>query len=567
MKRIAIFLIAALAGAGIGRAAFHAGTAPEVSLSKYVPAGPLLYLEAKDFSSLLNGWNSSTQKAAWIQSDNYEVFSRSRLFLRLKGAGEQFAVAAGMPPDGDFLSQIAGERSALAVYDIGKLQFIYITYLPSVRSMQTRLWRTRAKFEPRNVDGLDFYFRRDPESQREVAFAVSGDYLLLATREDLIAGALQLISGKQGRTIENDSWWAESAAAAGPSGDLRMVLDLKDLVPNGYFRTYWVQQNITDLSQYSSAVSDLFRSNKEYREERVLIRKKEPAHVTTAEGMAAVADLARLIPDGSGVYESVANPTGDSCFALLETKLLKPNSGPAPVSQFAPQVVLTSGEQDGGADLETRIDQAPAVSNSSHAGSDLKDLLNKNPVLASLQLRSSQKDQAGVFVRLRSAVVLAAASDWDEAAVKSAIAAFVKPELTASQLGVGWAQKGRYEEFDGLWPIAVSIRGNYLIVSDDSAMMESVLANFSKKSDHKPLELYAGFDHEQERANFANFMGRVDPPDGSPVKTSDEERQPRFFSGNIASLSSTLADVALERVEVRSDAEKVRQTVTYEWSR
>jgi hypothetical protein len=128
-------------------------------------------------------------------------------------------------------------------------------------------------------------------------------------------------------------------------------------------------------------------------------------------------------------------------------------------------------------------------------------------------------------------------------------------------------QKARYQEFDGLWPIAVSVRGNYLIVSDDSAMMESVLANFGKKSDHKPVELYAGFNHEHERGNFATFMGWVDSPDGSPVKGNGEERQPQFFSGNVASLSSTLADVAVERVEVRSDAEKVRQTVTYEWSR
>ena len=567
MKRGAFLLLVALVCAGIGRAAFRAGAAPEAALSKYVPAGALLYLEAKDFSSLLNDWNSSAQKKAWIQSDNYQVFSRSRLFLRLKGAGEQFAVAAGLPPDMDFLSQIAGEHSALAIYDIGKLQFLYVTYLPSARSMPAKLSQVRARFELRNAGGKDFYLRRDPESQREVAFAVSGDYLLLATREDLLAGALQLMSGKQGRTVESDSWWTESTAVAGPSGDLRMVLDLKDLVPNGYFRTYWVQQNITDLSQYSSAVSDLFRSNKEYREERVLIRKKEPDHVTTAGSMAAVADLARLIPDGTGVYEGVANPTGDSCFALLKTKLLEPHLGPTPVSQFAPQVVLTSGEQDGGVDLETRIDQAPATSSSGQVGSDLKDLLNKTPILASLKLQSSQKNQAGVFVRLRSAVVLVAASDWDEAAVKSAIVAFVKPELTASELGVGWAQKGRYQEFDGLWPMAVSVRGNYLIVSDDSAVMESVLANFSKKSDHKPLELYAGFDHEQERGHFATLMGRVDTPDGSPVKVNGEERQPQFFSGNVASLSSTFADVTVEHVEVRSDAEKVRQAVTYEWSK
>jgi hypothetical protein len=245
-----------------------------VPLSKFVPAGPLLYLEAQDFSSLLSDWISSPQKKQWIKSDNYEVFSRSRLFLRLQGACEQFAAAAGFPPDMDFFAQIAGQRGAVAIYDIGKLEFLYITYFPSAKSMQSSLYQTRAKFEPRNAGGVDFYVRRDPQSQREVAFAISSDYLLLATREDLMAGALQLMSGKQDRTVENESWWTQSTAAAGHPGDLRMVLNLQTLVPNGYFRTYWVQQNITDLSQYSAAVSDLFRSDKEYREERVLIRKK-----------------------------------------------------------------------------------------------------------------------------------------------------------------------------------------------------------------------------------------------------------------------------------------------------
>ena len=282
-KRILIVICIALGCAGIGWAGFRAVAPPDAALSKFIPAGPLLYLEAKDFSSLLSEWNSSPQRRQWLKSDSYEVFSRSRLFLRLKGAGEQFASAAGLPADLDFFPQVAGQRSALALYDIGKLQFLYITYLPSARSMQTPLYQTRSKFEPRNAGGVNFYVRRDPDSEREVAFAVAGDYLLLATREDLLAGALQLMAGKQDRTVESDSWWNQSTSAAAQVGDLRMVLDLQNLVPNGYFRTYWVQQNITDLSQYSATVSDLFRSGKDYREERVLIRKKESDHAASVE--------------------------------------------------------------------------------------------------------------------------------------------------------------------------------------------------------------------------------------------------------------------------------------------
>jgi len=566
MKRIATVFFIALACAGIGWAAYRAAAPAKAPLSKYVPAGPLLYLEAKDFSSLLSDWNSSPQKQHWIQSDSYEVFSRSRLFLRLKGASDQFAAAAGLPPDMNFLNQVSGEHSVLAVYDIGNLQFLYIAYLPSAKAMETTLWQTRAKFEPRSAGGVNFFLRRDPESKREVAFAISGDYLLLATREDLMAGALQLMSGQQDRTVESEQWWAQSTGAAGQAGDLRMVLDLEKLVPNGYFRTYWVQQNITDLSQYSAAVADLFRSSRQYREERVLIKKKEPEEAASAEGLAAAAELTRLVPDDAGLYVAAANPAADSCFALLETKLLAPHLGPQPASQMAPQVQLTSGEQGGGSDLETRIDQAPAERPSTQSTSVLQELLNKTPILASLQVQSTGRDKAGVFVRTHSAVILVAASDWNESSVQSALTEFVRPGLTASQLGVGWQQKSGYQELDGLWPLSASVRGKYLLVSDEPTLLEAVLSNFSRKSDRKPGQLLAGFNHQQERNNFTRFAGLVDRPNVAMPNSTGSEREPQFFSGNMGSLSSTLAAVSAEKIEVRGDAGKVRQTVTYEWS-
>lgn len=563
MKRLLIVLVVALICAA-GTAAFRTASPDETSLSRFVPAGALLYLEAKDFSALLGDWNSSPQKHQWVQSDNYEVFSRSRLFLRLKGAGDQFAAAAGLPADMGFLTQVAGGRSAFAVYDIGKLQFLYITYLPSARSLQTNLWQTRSKFETRNSGGVDFYLRRDPESQREVAFAVSGDYLLLATREDLMAGALQLISGQQQRTVESESWFAQSTTAAGQAGDLRMVLDLRSLVPNGYFRTYWVQQNITDLSQYSAAVSDLFQSSQEYREERVLIRKKEPENAPSPEALEAASDLSRLVPGTGGLYVASANPSASECFDLLATRILAPHSGPAPASEFAPQVQLTSGEQGSSADLETRIDQAPVVTPAaSESGAELKTLIEKSPVLAALQVQSTSRDRAGVFVRTHSVVVLAATTDWRESAVEAALTEFVSPSVTAGNLGVAWSQQSGYRQLDGLWPIAISVRGKYLIVSDDGTLMESVLANFDRAAQRKPLEYFAGFNHQRERANFAQFASLIDRPSAA---TGGGEREPQFFSGNMASLSATLADVSSEHIEIRNDGGMVRQTVTYEWS-
>src|SRR6266850_387998 len=148
MKRAAILLLVSIASIGASWAAFQALAPDEPPLSRYIPVGSLLYLQARDFSALVGDWNASPQKASWVKSKNYEVYSRSRLFLRLQGAGEQFAAAASLPPDMNFLTQVAGTQSALALYDIGKLEFLYITKLPSAGSMQSALWQTRTSSWP-----------------------------------------------------------------------------------------------------------------------------------------------------------------------------------------------------------------------------------------------------------------------------------------------------------------------------------------------------------------------------------------------------------------------------------
>jgi hypothetical protein len=569
MKRAAILLLVSIASIGASWAAFQA-LAPEAPpLSRYVPAGSLLYLQARDFSALVGDWNASPQKAGWVKSKNYEVYSRSRLFLRLQGAGEQFAAAAGLPPDMNFLTQVAGTQSALALYDIGKLEFLYVTKLPSASSMQSALWQTRAKFETRNVANVAFYVRRDPESGREVAFAVDGDYLMLATREDLLAGALQLMAGSKDRTIEAEQWWSQSVAAAGAAGDLRMVLNLEKIVPSPYFRSYWMQRNVTDMKQYSAAVSDLFRSNKEYREERVLLKKTATAADATAgDGAIAVADLVRLAPADSGIYEAKAAPSPEDCLAVLETKILAPRRGPAVAQQTAPDVQLSSGVTGGSSDLETRIDQAPLKSSvSSDASTPLKDAFQKTQVRAVLQVQATERDKDGVFVRIHSGVAFVAASDWQETSVRSALADFLRPSLTTASFGLQWQPKSGYQELDGLWNFAVAIRGKYLLVSDDSSIMKNMLANMNQKPAQKPAVLLASFHHARERENFARLTGLLDRTNANAGGGPGAEGYPQFFSDNLASFSAALAGVSTQTVVVRDANDKLLQTVTYEWSR
>jgi hypothetical protein len=228
---------------------------------------------------------------------------------------------------------------------------------------------------------------------------------------------------------------------------------------------------------------------------------------------------------------------------------------------------LTSGETGSSSDLETRIDQAPAQHKSDDDGTvALKTLLQKSQVNAVLHIQSTERDTAGVFVKIHSVVALSASSDWDETAARTALTTFIRPSLTASQLGMGWKQTNDNYELDGLHPLLAAVRGKYLIIADDAALISGVLANVNRKSDLKPAVFVAEFDHKRERDNFARLVTLVDRPDMNPSGIPGRERQPQFLSENIASLSATLAAVASEKIVVRDAGDKVLQTVTYQWS-
>jgi hypothetical protein len=564
MKRLLFLPALCAAILGVSWGAYRAALPAEPELSRFVPSGPLLYLQARNFSSLLSDWDSSEEKRTWVKSKNYDQFSNSRLLLRLKDAGTEFSSAAGVPADAKLLQQVAGKQTVFALYDIGKLQFLYLTRASSSDFSGSTLWQTRAKFESRSAGGVNFYYRKDPDSEREVAFATTGDYVLLATRLDLMAGALELIAQGKEHSIEEDAWWLRATSASGAPGDVRMILNLEKIVPSPYFRSYWVPQNVTEMKQYSSAISDLTRTGGEYREERNLFRKTPTLPSGAAgTGASAVADLLRLAPQDGGFYAATADPTPGYCLELFAEKILAPHQGPAATQKTAPQVQLGNGDVGASSDLETRIDQ-PLAKNTGTADnrSALQDLFSKNRVLAELHVQGTDRDPVGVFVRMHSGVAFLSEAAWDERKVQNALGEFVRPVFTTGQLGVGWKNVAGYSVLDGLWPLGMAVRGKYLIVSDDPAILASMLEGLNKKTDATPANFNATFRHQREQANFVVLTKMLDRETGQAGRGV-----PEFFSENIATLSFALNNVISEKITIRDSGDRQTQTVVYAWAR
>jgi hypothetical protein len=574
-RRILLATLLAAIGAGAAVAIFESQSSAPAPLASFAPPGALLAIESPDFASLLKAWTGSSEQKRWLTGDDYAAFSRSRLFDRLGQAQSEFAATAGLPPDAQFLQAIAGGQSLLAWYDIGNLQFLYIAHMPPGEAARTPLLALRDKFEERKSGDTTFYVRTqtaaDSGQTRTVAFAVRGDDLLLATREDLLANALELMQHPAGRTLESDSWYSAAVSAAGkPTSDLRMTLNLTATVRSPYFRSYWIQHNISDMKQYTAALSDLYRDKDSLREERVLLAANPDAQPTGTD----LSPLLDYLPPNAGVYRAVSQPTTNAIVAQLEDKLLSPQPSSSHETHTGPSADLSAPIAGDDVTYEQRIDEPllPAQSQGS-ALTPLRDLVTATSPTAMLTFATAASPQdAGsdaVFRPIHSAVVLLAASDWNSAALQQSLSAALSPQLTIGSAGLIWTEhhdaNGTWTELTGLHGMALALRGRLcLLASDPDTLMQFLSASQSATHVPRVATVIAGFSARTERAEFTRFTHLLD-------HTADAAQQapgtpPPFFSGNLASLSDTFQDLDSETyTETTSPGQVTRQTVIYQW--
>lgn len=584
-----LWIIAASALAAFLWAAVPSKT-PPLNLAADLPPGALMTLESPDFSSLLTSWMQSPQQRAWLNSANYSAFANSRLFSRLADAQSGFADAAHTGLNSSFLQQVAGRESIFAWYDIGNLEFLYITHLSDQQVAALSLLQQRSNFIQRESAGTPFYLRTataaaDTSSTdntvssqtltqpRTVAFAVRGDWLLLATREDLIANALQLMASPGGTKAAPDSeanvGWFAAASAAGPTrhGDLHMLLDLQSLTKTPQFRTYWIQRNVTATRQFRAAVVDLYREPDRFREERVLL----PMQPLASSGQADLGQLEALVPERIGVYRAVAKPTPDLVVSTLNEKLLLSSRSVAPETSDAPapEAALTpAGTLN---DLDIRIDAPqPRPETPADALVPLRHVLDTAQIESMLTLERTDPVAADLpFVHIHSAVVLRATAPWNTETLAQALGAALGPRLTTASLGLKWhqvpSQSGAYLALTDAQPFALFTDGPLAILSNDPRLLSDILAERARHATPQPAQFIAGMIPGEEKATFHHLTTQLGQG-SAPPEGSSGGNQPQLFRDNLASLADTFSSLHSEHIVARYDGAFVRQTVVYNWA-
>ena len=395
-----------------------------------------------------------------------------------------------------------------------------------------------------------------------------------------MAGVLDQLAGTASHSLSNEGWYAEVVHdAQGERGDLRMVLDLDKIVRTPYFRSYWAQNNITEMKQYTAAVSDLYRSGQSYREERMLLRR--PRVSSAAQG--DIRALASLAPADATFYEAQASPNTEDLLKSLRDNLLELKPAQSQATATSAPSAAVANNAGSASQLDVFIDQAPASAPRSDVFQSLRTLLaaqQPDAVLEVYSSRSPQKDitsGSGVFVTLQTAMVVSAPQVWDEAAVRSALTVALPTNLTAGKIGTNWVKhsgaSGEYLALDGALPLYAAVNGKQLFLANDTPLLQHLLASRSGAAPAGTSEgvTYAAvFRPAREQSNFSTLMAQLDLAghrgSGGQQAAARDGQSPAFFSGNVSSLDRAFFNtVASERIEERDMGAKVTQTVTYQW--
>jgi hypothetical protein len=237
-------------------------SAAPFALAADVPRGALLYAQFSDLPALVKRWEESKLKEQYLGSTNFEQFHSRHLALKLIERWEEFNSALGFPLDALSVGEAADNKAALAVYDIGRLEMVFVAPVGEEKLAATKFFQHTDQFEETELPDGTIYYSRDVEAeggrrQQKFAFAFEHGLLVLASSEQLLLRTLSNINGKskRDRLVDDPSFKNLSAEILPHS--LTIWMDQSKLNDDWYFKHYWVMRNVEQLKNIRACMLDL----------------------------------------------------------------------------------------------------------------------------------------------------------------------------------------------------------------------------------------------------------------------------------------------------------------------
>lgn len=261
------------------------------------PRGPLCYAQFQDLPSLVKRWNESELKKQYLESANFKQLQSHHLFLKLLEHWEEFNNTLGFPLDLGALAESSDNKAALAIYDIGRLELVFIAPLSEEKAAATKWFQSQDQFEAAELpDGTTYYSRtmdaNDGRRQQKIAFATLRGRLVVASSEKLLLRTLANIKSRAKKDSLADDPAFKTLSLAVTPHLATIWVDQTKLNADYYFKHYWLMSGREKLKGIRAGMFDLEMSEGKLTERREFLTEQG---VKTARGASiAAAEAARL---------------------------------------------------------------------------------------------------------------------------------------------------------------------------------------------------------------------------------------------------------------------------------
>lgn len=572
------------------------GANREFAQAEDFPRGALVYAQIKDLPALVKLWDASELKQNYLKSQNFSEFQNRHLALKLVSRWQEFNEALGFELDAAKIAGTIDNRAAIGVYDIGKLEFVFIAPLAANEKLVAALefWN-RAKFEENELPDKTIYYSREVQAdrgrqQQKIVFAVVKKRFVLATNEKLLFETISNLNGQTGKNRLSDDPDFSGLAEKTTAHLGTVWVNQTKLNEDWYFKHYWLMRNVSKLKNIRAGMFDFEMADKKIIERRTFLSNENTPPEKTEVSAADSEFLQRIIPADAAFFkvQSVTNQPTLATDLIVKTLLDKSPakmrrkrsrrwnssdsfSSDAP-SDYHNYKSLNSDfdENIDGEETETETVSA-ANSIETKRAADLEQIMIAAGASSAATITNPQVLENPLFAEFQRAVVftLQSPTDFNQTEFENCVLEIVQTRFAVrgANLNLSWETTEAWRELKlpalG-WQLGYLWQNNELIIANHTDLLKSMLE--SKNAEAKLINVTT-FDElavirlSRRQSAFDGVMQKIESKkitDGDETndqensdKTKSDKAKDDFFTGNIGSLLDAIKDV--ERIEIKKN--------------
>lgn len=533
------------------------------------PRGALAYAQINDLPAFVKLLSESEFVGKYAASRNFADFRNNHLGRKLASRWREFGDAAGFPLDLEIVAGLTEGGAAVAVYDVGKLEFVFVAPVRAEIFAATEFFRRREKFREETLGDGTIVYRAAVEADRgrqkqELIFANVENRFVLATSEKLLAQTLKNINGDAAKNRLSDE---PAFAALSEKIDPHLAtvwVDQAALNDDYYFKRYWLMSDAANLKNIRAGIFDFEMREGEILEHRRFLLDK--AVKSTSFDSAQAGKMLSLLPENIPFFR-LRKIGARTVNEAIENTIFDPRRNEAEQesrSSFYSSFDVTDeneGEDYGylSSNFDESIDEIETdeTIERSEIKIDFDEFLKAAEPREVLTFVRPQILPAPLFADFRRASIfrLAAPSNYNRQAFEAAIERKFTAQTMIAAPNVEFVWETKTENGSARrelklpmleWRAVYALRGDLLIIANDESFFREIVAANNRANENQANRKTAFAE-----MTVINLSTRKTAYNDVFDRLNEKKAADAFFTGNIKSLLDAASGI--EKIEIRKN--------------